>query len=178
MKVINVNLFVALILCMFTSCINDNEAEKELLMETINTYETAWANGDFLTVESFFTDDAKRLHTEPYVWDRAEIKRYFEERNSKQKNIQQPTKNQDWKKGRNYIEIRIEGNIAYDIFTTERFKAVHIWEKQDDGTWKIKYDIGMLNYTEEIPSLNKSITYLLEYSSNRFNKNFEKLNKI
>ncbi|WP_159020779.1 hypothetical protein [Algibacter sp. L3A6] len=77
MKVIRVNIFRVLILCMFTSCIKNKEAAKELLMETIRTYETAWANEDFLGVESFFTEDAKRLHTEPHVWDRAEIKRYF-----------------------------------------------------------------------------------------------------
>lgn len=149
MKVISVNIFMVLILFMLTSCINNKEAEKELLMETISTYETAWANGDFLVVESFFTEDAKRLHTEPHVWDRAEIKRYFEERAKSQKNIEQPINNKDWKKGRKYLEIKVEGNIAYDIFTTERFKAVHIWEKQTDGAWKIKYDIGMLNYSEE-----------------------------
>lgn len=151
MKVISVNIFMFLILFMFTSCINNKEAEKELLMETISNYETAWANEDFLVVESFFTEDAKRLHTEPHVWDRAEIKRYFEERAKSQKNIEQPINNKDWKKGRKYLEIKVEGNIAYDIFTTERFKAVHIWEKQTDGAWKIKYDIGMLNYSEEKP---------------------------
>lgn len=146
-----INLLLGCILFVFTSCTNDKNTEKELLLQTIYTYETAWANGDFLTVERFFTEDAKRLHTEPHVWDRAEIKRYFQERAKNHKNAEQPINNQDWKKNRNYIEIKVEGNLAYDIFTTERFKAVHIWEKQKDGDWKIKYDIGMLNYSEEKP---------------------------
>ncbi|MBP0905428.1 nuclear transport factor 2 family protein [Mariniflexile gromovii] len=147
MKLINL-LFCAVLV---TSCTKNETNEKDLLLKTIDAYETAWANGDFLTVESFFTQEAKRLHTEPHVWDRAEIKRYFETRAANQKLVQEPTEKQDWKMGREYIDIRVEGNIAYDIFTTERFKAVHIWEKQNDGSWKIQYDIGMLNYVEEIP---------------------------
>lgn len=149
MKLLHV--ILSLFLYLFLSCANDVGNDKELLLEAIDAYETAWANGDFLTVEDFFTEDAKRLHTEPHVWDRAEIKRYFQERAITKKNNEQSANNQDWKKYRNYIEIRVEGNIAYDIFTTERFKVVHIWEKQKDGSWKIKYDIGMLNYIKEIP---------------------------
>ena len=118
-------------------------------METIDRYETAWAMGDFLTVESFFTKDAKRLHTEPYVWDRKEIKRYFEERAAQTPTVSDGEGEIDWKKGREYVEIRIEGNIAYDIFTTDRFKALHIWEKQEDASWKIKYDVGFLHVFED-----------------------------
>ncbi|WP_372772245.1 hypothetical protein [Mangrovibacterium sp.] len=128
----------------FLSCENDN-AEKQLL-QTIEDYENAWAAGDFLTVESFFADSAKRLHTEPYVWDRKEIKRYFEERAAQKQPNTTPPKKNDWKKDREYLEIRVECNIAYDVFTTEKFKALHIWEKQNDGSWKIIYDMGMLNY--------------------------------
>ena len=141
---------VTLLSCLFlilTGCQNE-DAEMDSLLKAMDTYETAWANGDFLTVESFFTDDAKRLHTEPYVWDRAEIKRYFEERAAQTPANPVSSVKSDWKKDREYIEIRIEGDIAYDIFTTERFKALHIWEKQEDGSWKIKYDMGMLNYPE------------------------------
>lgn len=148
-KIIN---YILLIGLFFTSisCKNTKDEEMQLLMGFIDTYETAWANNDFLTVESFFTEDAKRLHTEPYVWDRAEIKRYFEDKATKANaNISGSEDKTDWKAGRTYIEIRIEGNIAYDIFTTERFKALHIWEKQKDGAWKIKYDMSMLNHIEE-----------------------------
>ena len=114
-------------------------------MQAIEDYENAWAAGDFLTVESYFADDAKRLHTEPYVWDRKEIKRYFEERARQEKDSTRTFVKNAWKKDREYLEIRVEGNIAYDVFTTEKFKALHIWEKQSDGSWKIKYDMGMLN---------------------------------
>ena len=125
-------------------CQNE-EKEKALLMQTIEDYENAWAASDFLTVESFFAEDAKRLHTEPYVWDRKEIKRYFEEREKLDSASAKPFVKNAWKNDREYLEIRIEGDIAYDIFTTERFKALHIWEKQKDGSWKILYDVGMLN---------------------------------
>jgi len=131
-----------------TGC-QDEQAEMDVLMAAIDEYETAWATGDFLKVESFFTADAKRLHTEPYVWDRAEIERYFKERAASVTEPAKPVEKGAWKNGREYIEIRVEGNIAYDIFTTERFKALHIWEKQQDGAWKIKYDMGMLNYPEQ-----------------------------
>lgn len=145
-KQTGISLFLLLIVqLIFISCQNE-ENNKEALMQTIEDYENAWAAGDFLTVESFFADSAKRLHTEPYVWDRAEIKRYFEERAALEKDSNSSFAKNSWKKERDYLEIRVEGDIAYDIFTTEKFKALHIWEKQNDGSWKIKYDMGMLNY--------------------------------
>ncbi len=125
---------------------NNEEQDKQLLLQTIEEYENAWASGDFLKVESFFCDRAKRLHTEPYVWDRKEIKRYFTERAKQEKDQSKTFVKNAWKKEREYLEIRVEGNIAYDVFTTDRFKAMHIWEKQNDGSWKIIYDVGMLNY--------------------------------
>ena len=135
------------ILAIFLSGCHSIEKEKEVLMQAIEDYENAWASGDFLTVESFFADNAKRLHTEPYVWDRNEIKRYFEERASQTvDSITKPFIKNEWKKDREYLEIRIEENIAYDVFTTDKFKALHIWGRQEDGTWKILYDVGMLNY--------------------------------
>ncbi len=133
------------ILFTLSGCRNE-DAEMESLLQAMDAFETAWASGDFLAVEAFFSPDAKRLHTEPYVWDRAEIKRYFEERAA---NTPINPVKPDWRAEREYLEIRVEGNIAYDIFTTDRFKALHIWEKQPDGSWKIKYDMGMLNYPEK-----------------------------
>lgn len=139
---------LAIIIFACISC-EKKDSQMESLMFAIDDYESAWANNDFIKVESYFTYDAKRLHTEPYVWDRQKIKEYFEER-AAQSNIEtQSVSKKNWKADREYIEIRIEGNIAYDIFTTDRFKALHIWEKQSDGSWKIKYDVGMLNYFEK-----------------------------
>ena len=60
----------------FISC-NNKRDQVESLMLALDDYETAWANGDFVKVESYFTEDAKRLHTEPYVWDRQKINEYF-----------------------------------------------------------------------------------------------------
>jgi ketosteroid isomerase-like protein len=130
---------------LFVTCQN-KEKDKQVLLQTIEDYENAWAAGDFRTVESFFADSAKRLHTEPYVWNRTEIKRNFKERAELEKDNVKPFVKNAWKKERNYLEIRVEGNIAYDVFTTEKFKALHIWEKQNDGSWKILYDMGVLNY--------------------------------
>ena len=124
----------------------ENDPAMTSLLAAIDAYETAWANGDFLKVESFFAENAKRLHTEPYVWDRDEIKRYFEKRAANTPIKPPSDPKPDWKAEREYLEIRVEGNIAYDIFTTDRFKALHIWEKQSDASWKIIYDVGMLNY--------------------------------
>lgn len=138
-------LAILLFMLLFGGCENE-EKEKQALLLTIENYETAWAAGDFLKVDSFFADSAKRLHTEPYVWDRKEIKRYFEERAKQSPVVSQAFVDKTWKKERNYLDIRLEGDIAYDIFTTEKFKALHIWEKQNDGSWKILYDMGMLNY--------------------------------
>ena len=136
---------LALLMILAEGC-RKQEKDMEALMQAIEDYENAWASGDFGTVESFFAEDAKRLHTEPYVWDRKEIKRYFEERASQPDDNTAVFVKNAWKKERDYLEIRVEGNIAYDIFTTDKFKALHIWEKQADGSWKILYDMGMLNY--------------------------------
>lgn len=138
-------LLLTLFVFISSGCQSD-EAQKEALMQAIEDYENAWAAGDFLTVESFFAEDAKRLHTEPYVWDREEIKRYFEERASQATDSTKEFVKNAWKKDREYLEIRVEENIAYDVFFTDRFKAMHIWGKQEDGSWKILYDVGMLNY--------------------------------
>ena len=140
---LSILIFSAVIL-LLTACEN-SDSEMDSLMQAMEDYENAWASGDFLTVESFFAEDAKRLHTEPYVWDRKEIKRYFEERASLEKDSARQFVKNAWKNEREYIDIRVEGDIAYDIFTTERFKALHIWSRQKDGTWKILYDMGMLN---------------------------------
>ena len=144
---LSILIFSALIV-LLTACKN-GDSDMDSLMQAMEDYENAWASGDFLTVESFFAADAKRLHTEPYVWDRKEIKRYFEERASMEKDSARQFVKNAWKNERDYIEIRVEGDIAYDIFTTERFKALHIWSRQDDGTWKILYDMGMLNESEK-----------------------------
>lgn len=140
-----VTIFSILLMTCLISC-QTKDKEVQALMQTIENYENAWAAGDFLAVETFFADDAKRLHTEPYVWDREEISRYFEERAKQEKDSTKAFVKNAWKENREYLEIRVEGNIAYDVFTTDKFKALHIWEKQRDGTWKIKYDMGMLNY--------------------------------
>ena len=140
-----IKIFLILLLLGITSCQN-SENEKATLMQAIEDYENAWAAGDFRAVDSFFADDARRFHTEPYVWDRKEIKRYFEERANQEKDSTHTFVKNAWKKDREYLEIRVEGNLGYDVFTTEKFKAIHIWEKQKDGSWKIKYDMGMLNY--------------------------------
>lgn len=128
------------------------EKDMEALMQAMEDYENAWACSDFLTVESFFAPDAIRLHTEPWVWDREEIRRYFEERASQPEDSAEVFVKNAWKKDREYIDIRVEGDLAYDIFTTDRFKALHIWSRQKDGSWKILYDMGALHDTTLVKS--------------------------
>ena len=140
------SVFCALcVLCIVINGCSNVKQEKAKLLQTIEDYENAWASGDFKKVETFFAPNAQRLHSEPHVWNRAEIKRYCEERNVLSSKNPEPFVKNAWKKNRDYLEIRVEGNIAYDIFTTETFKALHIWEKQDDKSWKIRYDVGFLH---------------------------------
>ena len=150
-------IFYILIMSLFhlMSCSNSEnqqhvEKEKMKLMQTIEDYENAWASGDFLKVESYFSENAKRFHTEPEVWNRNDIKKYFEAR-AKQEDttVKTPFVKNAWKKDRDYIDIVIDGNIAYDAFKTDRFKALHIWRKETNGNWKIVYDVGMLNYPSD-----------------------------
>lgn len=76
------------------------------------------------------------------------ITEWCQEKAAEVKASHEPREKTDWKSEREYLDIRVEGDIAYDVFTTERFKALHIWEKQADGSWKILFDMGMLNYPE------------------------------
>ena len=142
------SIMISLSIIFCTGCQNA-EMEMESLMATIDSFETAWSEGDFLKVDTFFADDAKRLHTEPYVWDREAITKWCEEQASKVAENTEPVVKTNWKEGRNYLDIRIEGNIAYDVFTTSTFKVIHIWEKQKNGSWKILFDMGILNQPEE-----------------------------
>lgn len=123
------------------------EKEKASLLAAMDSYETAWANGDFLKVDTFFADNARRLHTEPYVWNRKDITEFCRQKAAETATNPKPAPTNHWRKSREYLDIRVEGNIAYDVFTTEQFKALHIWEKQKDGSWKILFDMGFLNQT-------------------------------
>ena len=141
---------LALVIVSIAGCQNQStDAAMKSLMATIENYETAWAVGDFMKVDTFFADNARRLHTEPYVWDRDDITAFCRERAAEFAENPKPAANNDWKKEREYLDIRVEGNIAYDAFTTDRFKALHIWEKQKDGSWKILFDVGFLHQTED-----------------------------
>ncbi len=146
MKFKTLSLLILSVLIALQFACKKRESEKDLLMAAIEEYETAWASGDFLKVDSFFADDAKRLHTEPEVWDRQMITDWCKKKAAEQGKDLNPVVKDEWKKGRNYLGIRVEGNLAYDVFTTHKFKALHIWEKQKNGQWKIIYDMGMLNY--------------------------------
>ena len=144
-RIVPVLTVLSIFLIAFATGCNSEEKDMEALIQAMEDYENAWAAGDFMTVESFFAEDAKRLHTEPWVWDREEIKRYFEERAAQAPDTNRAFVKNAWKTEREYVDIRIEGDIAYDIFTTDRFKALHIWSRQEDGSWKILYDMGALH---------------------------------
>lgn len=125
------------------------DQDKASLLAAMDSFETAWANGDFLKVDSFFTDNARRLHTEPYVWNRKDITEFCRKKAAETAADPKPAPNNNWRKSRKYLDIRADGNIGYDVFTTEQFKALHIWEKQKDGSWKILFDMGFLNQTSQ-----------------------------
>jgi ketosteroid isomerase-like protein len=143
--------FLTVELFNFYSCFNnkkqsDAENQQKQLMQTIEDYENAWASGDFLLVETFFSQNAKRFHTEPDVWDRGKIKNYFAERAKQQDTVlKREFVENSWKDDRDYLDIVIKDSFAFDAFKTDRFKALHIWQLELDGEWKIVYDIGMLN---------------------------------
>ena len=149
-KILTILAIVATPILLCTGC-GGRAGEMDSLVRSIEDFENAWAEGDFLKVDSFFADNAKRLHTEPQVWDRAEITRWCQKQAAEIANTGgsgEPVVKNAWKEGREYLGIRVEGNIAYDVFTTETFKVIHIWEKQKDGSWKILFDMGMLNQPE------------------------------
>ena len=138
--------FVTLIMVFIYQSFNGNNDKDSELLETIDTYENAWASGDFLKVETYFSDNAKRFHTEPEVWYRDDIRSYFDNRAKENGGSLNPNFIKDaWKNERVYLDIIQNEDLAVDAFKTDRFKALHIWQKDASGNWKIIYDVGMLN---------------------------------
>lgn len=148
--------FLLLMILIMDSCKFENRenAELEKLKSTIEKFYTAVNSGDTDKRLSLFTNDAIIMPNggEFYVLNdsmKAVWKNYDEKWIFRIKDIE-------------HIEITVSGKTAYTVNTYyytfhkkdseaqwHKTKNVHIWKKQDDGSWKLHVDIWNSSSSEK-----------------------------
>lgn len=150
---------VTLSLLVISGC-NSEKKDMEELQLTIKEFDSAWDKLDLLNAFDKYSEDAIYLVPNSKVLSWEDIKqRYINmaARSDSLRNIRSEIK-------RETIELRIEGDLAYEIVAqtmrsiqpgmdpvTMNGKYLHIWEKQKDGTWKLLIDA--FSSSDPIPEL-------------------------
>jgi uncharacterized protein (TIGR02246 family) len=138
--------FLLVLMCF--SCSNKQYGKHDLdqLMSTINENDNAWNNLDADKIVSLFAPDGTLLNDDSELLRGHDaIRKSFEE-------MQKPEK-LEFK--RDKVEVKLKGNFAYEIVNqtvSVKFidqephdflvKYIHIWEKQDDGSWRVLIDMN------------------------------------
>lgn len=143
-------LFIALILVVFTSC-NQNEvdtkSEGEKLMQTSREWSQVASSKNADSILSYWTDDAVVLNAgEPIMKGKDAIRQMVEG------SFKTPGFQISWEP--ESAEVSKSGDLGYLLENTRmvipdsagttstvNFKAVTIWKKQSDGSWKCAVDV-------------------------------------
>ena len=153
MKRINlflVSLGAAIIILAQCVKMQDNESDMANLLKTIEGFDKAWDDYDMGKALEFYSEHAIYLQqNREMMKGMAAIKKFY--------NSPSP-KPEKWNLNRNKVEIKLEGNLAYEVvdqiitakaegsdLSSIPNKYIHIWEKQKDGTWKLKIDMNNSN---------------------------------
>jgi ketosteroid isomerase-like protein len=125
---------------------NEQNGERERLLQTSRDWAAATAGGDFERALAYWTDDAMVLPPDqPAVVGKEEIRAFVQHAASN------PGFSISWEP--ELVEVSDSGDMGYMVernrvtFTdasgslqTHHGKAVTIWRKQPDGTWKCVVD--------------------------------------
>ena len=125
---------------------NDQNLERERLLQTSRDWAAATASGDFERALAYWTDDAIVLPPDQLaVVGKAEIRAFVQHAASN------PGFSISWEP--EFVQVSDSGDIGYMVernrvtFTdasgslqTQHGKAVTIWRKHPDGTWKCVID--------------------------------------
>jgi len=144
-----------LLISLFYNCTTneDNIAETNHFMRTVNEFYEAVNTGNTDKRLSMFTPDAKML---PNFGDLIELN------DSAKAKIKSYDDNWVFRiKDLKHVEIEVKDSIAYTVNTYyytfhptdsmpqwHRTKNVHIWKKQNDGSWKLHIDIWNSSVTQ------------------------------
>ena len=124
----------------------DQADEEKALMETSRAWSRAAASGDVEAILSYWADSPIVIQPgQPVMRDRAALRAYLE----------QSMKTPGFRIGWEPLEAEVSGDMGYLIERTEvtvngpdgrpltqHFRAVTVWRKQADGSWKNVVDIS------------------------------------
>ena len=144
-----------LINVMCFSC-NNNQNEKakmNQLLSAISENDNAWNNLNVEKIVEMFAEDGVLLN------DNTEIMKGKE---AIKKALEMTQKFEKIEFKRDKVDIKLKGNIAYEIVNQavtykltdtepqkELNKYIHIWEKQKDGSWRVLIDMNNRRPTAE-----------------------------
>ena len=141
-------LFIYLLICVLClNCTGDKIEKPDLdqLNIAITELDNAWNNMDIEKIVGIFAEDATYLTEDSEMLKGQDAIRQALEAYPK------TAKNEF---NRDKVEVKIESNMAYEIVNqtitfqnkdeeaqTEINKYIHIWKKQNDGTWRVLIDM-------------------------------------
>jgi uncharacterized protein (TIGR02246 family) len=149
MKNYRYSLVIFSLICVIcSSCTNSQDAKSDMnqLMVAISENDNAWNNLDAEKIAGMFAEDGTLLNDDVETLKGKEaIRKSFE--------MMQKVEKIEFK--RDKVDIKLKGNIAYEIVNqtitykltdmepqTELNKYIHIWEKQKDGSWRVLIDMN------------------------------------
>lgn len=132
------------ILTMLVAACNAGNTDEALFLETVDAFYAAVNAGDQAGHAALFTDDAWMLSDDWHISRGEDLKASIRDRTGwvfRLKDVER-------------LEYGISGDLAYTVnqyyYTYHqenaqaewhRTKNVHIWQRQDDGAWRLHVDI-------------------------------------
>ncbi len=146
---LSVLIFLWIIVMCFSCTSKQNEkTDMNQLLSAISENDNAWNNLDVEKIVGMFSEDGTLLN------DKSEMLRGKE---AIRKSFEMMQKFEKLEFKRDKVEVKIVGKIAYEIVNqivtfkrkdeepqTELNKYIHIWEKQNDGSWRVLIDMNNL----------------------------------
>jgi uncharacterized protein (TIGR02246 family) len=131
--------------CLSCNSKQDEKHDLDLLNAAITENDNAWNNLDVEKIVGLFAEDGTLLNDQSEMSrGRDAIRKTFE--------LAKPEK---FEFKRDKVEVKMDGNFAYEIVNqvviiknkdeeskTFHNKYIHIWKKQNDGSWRVLIDMN------------------------------------
>jgi uncharacterized protein (TIGR02246 family) len=149
MKSIRLSMLIYILLvamCFACTSRQNEKSDMDQLMSAISENDNAWNNLDVNKIVGMFAEDGILLNdNSEMLMGREAIKHSFE--------VMQKPEELNFK--RDKVEVKMEGNMAYEIVNqvvtfkykdaepqAENNKYIHVWKKQEDGSWRVIIDMN------------------------------------
>jgi len=142
-------LFIYLLLaviCLSCTSKKNEKSDMDQLLSVIAEFDIAWNNMNVEKIVEIFAEDGT------FLGDGSEMLRG---RDAIRKAFEMGSMPEKIEFKRDKVEVKIEGNIAYEIvnqIVTSKYKDkesktllnkyIHIWKKQKDGSWRVLIDMN------------------------------------